>query len=165
MGTLHKIQWVREETVPSGEIHLLPAGGPIVSQEHSSQRKETYPWALEVGAEKRSWPGTAGPGPRAAEAGRSVCVCSSSWSGKLAALEAAEGASVPWKPDTTTFPEAGQLFCLDRPTVFCGIPLPPVPLLWDCCPHGTPLSSSHFTSGLPGWKLRLQNCFCLLTSH
>ena len=73
------------------------------------------------------------------------CVCNLYWRKKLAALEAAEGGTIPEKAQTRLHTsDASQV----SPTLFCGILLLLTPLLWD---------QSSRDSSLPGQKPRLQN--------
>lgn len=96
MRTLYKNQWVTEETVPSGQIHLLFGLMAQTTSWKNTPLKERKtppePWKWEQRRLFQEWTFQASS---PAEVGNSFCVCSLSWSKKLAALEAAEGVTIP----------------------------------------------------------------------
>lgn len=110
MRTLYKNQWVTEETVPSGQIHLLFGLMVQTTSQKNTPLKErktpSEPWKWEQRRLFQEWTFQA---PSPAEMGNSICACCLSWSKKLAALEAAEGVTIPQKAQTRLHTsEAGQ---------------------------------------------------------
>lgn len=125
-------------------------------EEHSSQRKEKHPpepWTWE---QKRVLClGLLFQTPVLLKWGDSVCLCSLSGSKKLAAPELWKVPLLLQKPRHDCTPlRLATLSCLDHPTMFRGLLLPLVPLLWDLCPHETCFLILLFIPGLLGHKLR-----------